>query len=351
MEGKFGGKPQYFYGPTVSDLKAADMKTVEWDLNDWKWDGDLFTATPLNPVPSDCRSRQLFPDGPETAPNAGSSHSSSSCSEHSSPGNEKGKRKMRNKKRAVVVLDDDDDDDEVKGDAGSLKLQLGGQVYPMMDEDAKCGKKTKVTGTPCRSVCQVAVCQVEDCRADLSKAKDYHRRHKVCDVHSKATKAMVGNVMQRFCQQCSRWVIFYYICVFVCVCEVYTTKNLHLKNIDYDPDLGHYILLCECISHIIIFNFLFSLDALKISPCCRKLFVLHLDATCLKLMGRFHVLQEFDEGKRSCRRRLAGHNQRRRKTHPDNLPTANSLNDERNSSFLLISLLRILSNMHCKYLL
>nr|AIL95846.1 SQUAMOSA promoter binding-like transcription factor [Gossypium hirsutum] len=265
MEGKFGGKPHHFYGPTVSDLKAAEKKSVEWDLNDWKWDGDLFTATPLNPVPSDCRSRQLFPDGPENAPNAGPSHSSSSCSEHSSPGNEKGKRKMQNKKRAVVVLDDDDDDDNddddngVKGDAGSLKLQLGGQVYPIMDEDAKRGKKTKVTGTPCR-----AVCQVEDCRADLSKAKDYHRRHKVCDVHSKATKALVGNVMQRFCQQCSR----------------------------------------------------------------------------------FHVLQEFDEGKRSCRRRLAGHNRRRRKTHPDNLPTANSLNDERNSSFLLISLLRILSSMH-----
>ncbi|KAM1775033.1 hypothetical protein ACFX12_044329 [Malus domestica] len=39
---------------------------------------------------------------------------------------------------------------------------------------------------------------------DLSNAKDYHRRHKVCDVHSKATKALVGNVMQLFCQQCSR---------------------------------------------------------------------------------------------------------------------------------------------------
>ncbi|KAM1014318.1 hypothetical protein ACFX13_044998 [Malus domestica] len=40
---------------------------------------------------------------------------------------------------------------------------------------------------------------------DLSNAKDYHRRHKVCDVHSKATKALVGNVMQLFCQQCSRF--------------------------------------------------------------------------------------------------------------------------------------------------
>lgn len=32
---------------------------------------------------------------------------------------------------------------------------------------------------------------------------------------------------------------------------------------------------------------------------------------------RFHPLKEFDEGKRSCRRRLAGHNRRRRKTQPD----------------------------------
>ncbi|KAE8724212.1 Squamosa promoter-binding protein, putative isoform 2 [Hibiscus syriacus] len=149
---------------------------------------------------------------------------------------------------------------EVNADVGALNLKLGGQVYPIMDEDAKWGKKTKVTGTAFSR----AVCQVEDCRADLSKAKDYHRRHKVCEVHSKASKALVGNVMQRFCQQCSR----------------------------------------------------------------------------------FHVLQEFDEGKRSCRRRLTSHNRRRRKTHPDNLPTAGSLDEERNSSFLLMSLLRVLSNMH-----
>ena len=32
---------------------------------------------------------------------------------------------------------------------------------------------------------------------------------------------------------------------------------------------------------------------------------------------RFHPLLEFDEGKRSCRRRLAGHNRRRRKTQPE----------------------------------
>ncbi|KAK9991981.1 hypothetical protein SO802_026966 [Lithocarpus litseifolius] len=64
------------------------------------------------------------------------------------------------------------------------------------------------------------------------------------------------------------------------------------------------------------------------------------------LFGRFHALQEFDEGKRSCRRRLAGHNRRRRKTHPDTVVNGGSLNAERGSSYLLISLLRILSNLH-----
>ncbi|CAA7013530.1 unnamed protein product [Microthlaspi erraticum] len=80
-------------------------------------------------------------------------------------------------------------------------------------------------------------CQVDNCKEDLSIGKDYHRRHKVCEVHSKATKALVGKQMQRFCQQCSR----------------------------------------------------------------------------------FHLLSEFDEGKRSCRRRLAGHNRRRRKTQPEEI--------------------------------
>lgn len=34
---------------------------------------------------------------------------------------------------------------------------------------------------------------------------------------------------------------------------------------------------------------------------------------------RFHSLGEFDEGKRSCRKRLDGHNRRRRKPQPDSL--------------------------------
>ncbi|EOA28124.1 hypothetical protein CARUB_v10024311mg [Capsella rubella] len=76
------------------------------------------------------------------------------------------------------------------------------------------------------------VCQVESCTADMSKAKQYHKRHKVCEFHAKAPIVRISGLHQRFCQQCSR----------------------------------------------------------------------------------FHELGEFDEAKRSCRRRLAGHNERRRKT-------------------------------------
>lgn len=75
-------------------------------------------------------------------------------------------------------------------------------------------------------------CQVEKCKADLTDAKTYHRRHKVCELHSKASVVLLAGLHQRFCQQCSR----------------------------------------------------------------------------------FHEVSEFDETKRSCRRRLAGHNERRRKS-------------------------------------
>ncbi|PWA89002.1 SBP-like protein [Artemisia annua] len=249
MEAKFGENPHHYYGPVVPELKAVGKRTMEWDLNDWKWDGDLFTATPLNGIQSDCRgSRQLFPVSSGVEGVTVVSNSSSSCSDE-------GKRELE-KRRRVVVLDDEDE-------VGGLNLNLGGRVYPIPEDESerwegKSGKKSKVGGGSSNR----PVCQVDDCQADLTGAKDYHRRHKVCNSHSKATKALVGNVMQRFCQQCSR----------------------------------------------------------------------------------FHTLEEFDEGKRSCRRRLAGHNRRRRKTHPENQTNGVSLNDERTSSYLLVSLLRILSS-------
>ncbi|XP_050236767.1 squamosa promoter-binding-like protein 1 [Mercurialis annua] len=263
MEARIGGQAQshHFYGMTAADLRAVGKRSLEWDLNDWKWDGDLFIASPLNPVPSGGISRQIYPIATGIVGNGNSSNSSSSCSDELNLGVEKGRREMEKRRRVIVIEDDNLNDEEV----GGLSLKVGGHGFPVNERgigiwEGNSGKKTKLAGG---SISR-AVCQVEDCGADLSSAKDYHRRHKVCEMHSKASKALVGNVMQRFCQQCSR----------------------------------------------------------------------------------FHVLQEFDEGKRSCRRRLAGHNKRRRKTNPDPVGSSSSLNDEQTSSYLLISLLKILSNMH-----
>ncbi|WMV25167.1 hypothetical protein MTR67_018552 [Solanum verrucosum] len=80
-------------------------------------------------------------------------------------------------------------------------------------------------------------CQVDACNLDLSSAKGYHRKHRVCHTHSKCPKVIILGVERRFCQQCSR----------------------------------------------------------------------------------FHSLSDFDENKRSCRRRLSDHNARRRKSQQETI--------------------------------
>ncbi|CAK8544455.1 unnamed protein product [Lathyrus sativus] len=249
---------QLYGNGSGSDLRAMG-KRPEWDMNNWKWDGDLFIASRLSPVPEQ---RQFLPlpvgGGSGGGGGFSNSNSSSSCSEQLdlviSQGNKEGERKRR-----VIVVEDEL---SLNKEGGSLSLNLGGGGghAQIATWEGNTGKKSRVAGGGSSSR---AFCQVEDCRADLNNAKDYHRRHKVCEVHSKASKALVGNTMQRFCQQCSR----------------------------------------------------------------------------------FHLLQEFDEGKRSCRRRLAGHNKRRRKTNQEAVPNGSSPNDDQTSSYLLISLLKILSNM------
>ncbi|KAF4385767.1 hypothetical protein F8388_010323 [Cannabis sativa] len=47
---------------------------------------------------------------------------------------------------------------------------------------------------------------VDGCNSDLTKCWDYHRRHKVCETHSKTPKVTIGGHEQRFYQQCSRCV-------------------------------------------------------------------------------------------------------------------------------------------------
>lgn len=164
-----------------------------WNPKQWNWDSVRFVAKPLD--------TEILQSGVSVT--------------------EQRKKEEGNKKAAVV-----NDDGE------SLDLNLGGGLSSL-DEPASRPNKRVRSGSP--GSASYPMCQVDNCKEDLSTAKDYHRRHKVCEFHSKATKALVAKQMQRFCQQCSR----------------------------------------------------------------------------------FHPLAEFDEGKRSCRRRLAGHNRRRRKTQPD----------------------------------
>lgn len=51
---------------------------------------------------------------------------------------------------------------------------------------------------------QKVSCLVDGCKSDLSNCRDYHRRHKVCEAHSKTPVVFVAGQEQRFCQQCSR---------------------------------------------------------------------------------------------------------------------------------------------------
>ncbi|XP_056860759.1 squamosa promoter-binding-like protein 3 [Raphanus sativus] len=126
-------------------------------------------------------------------------------------------------KRSLREMSEEEEEDE---DAFEEEDNGGEQ-----EQEEAIEKKQKGRATSSSTSSGVS-CQVERCTADMSRAKQYHKRHKVCEFHAKAPAVRISGGYQRFCQQCSR----------------------------------------------------------------------------------FHELREFDEAKRSCRRRLAGHNERRRKS-------------------------------------
>ena len=78
----------------------------------------------------------------------------------------------------------------------------GGSPSSAAGTPPKKGRSTIVHGG------QPPRCQVEGCKVDLSDAKTYYSRHKVCGMHSKSPKVIVNGLEQRFCQQCSRSAIF-----------------------------------------------------------------------------------------------------------------------------------------------
>lgn len=73
--------------------------------------------------------------------------------------------------------------------------------FPVMSTPSTISmKKTKSSG----QLLPVPRCVVEGCNFDLSTAKEYHRKHRVCESHAKYPKVVVGGLERRFCQQCSR---------------------------------------------------------------------------------------------------------------------------------------------------
>lgn len=168
MEARLGCENHQLFAAGTSNLSGK--KSFEWDLNDWRWDSEHFVASSQNAVAAACGKKQLCHDA--------------------------------EKRRRVVVLEED----EPFAGVGSLSLELGAHVYPIEEADlpneGNYAKKSKAHGVGSSG----PTCQVEGCDADLSDSKDYHRRHKVCEMHAKASSAVVKKAIQRFCQQCSRLV-------------------------------------------------------------------------------------------------------------------------------------------------
>ncbi|KAJ6364224.1 hypothetical protein OIU76_029211 [Salix suchowensis] len=106
-----------------------------------------------------------------------------------------GTSKAEGKRNLKEIEDEEEEDDDEDIYAG-----LG---FGEDDKIKKKGRKGSGGGGGSSSSPPVS-CQADNCTADMSDAKRYHRRHKVCEFHAKASSVLVNGVQQRFCQQCSR---------------------------------------------------------------------------------------------------------------------------------------------------
>ncbi|KAG8641399.1 squamosa promoter-binding-like protein 13 [Manihot esculenta] len=129
----------------------------------------------------------------------------------------KGKQRMMGKvvkkEAAELVWESSDDDGYVKmgcveNDVESnkkKKVVAGGCGGGGGGGVGGGGGKKGSGGGGCGGSGGMRCCQADMCMADLSDAKPYHRRHKVCENHAKAQIVLVAGIRQRFCQQCSRF--------------------------------------------------------------------------------------------------------------------------------------------------
>lgn len=105
---------------------------------------------------------------------------------------------------------------------------------------------------------QTASCLVDGCDSDLSNCRDYHRRHKVCELHSKTPQVLICGQKQRFCQQCSRFNFVALHTKFTWVlnwkCIVIWWFWLYLYN------TSHHICFCFCFCFACIYIYIYFVD-------------------------------------------------------------------------------------------
>ncbi|KAH0852505.1 hypothetical protein HID58_093960 [Brassica napus] len=78
-----------------------------------------------------------------------------------------------------------------------LENDTDGEEEVEREEEKRKGVMDRFKGSSSNRVSS-RLCQVDRCTTDLKEAKQYHRRHKVCEVHAKASSVYLAGVKQRF---------------------------------------------------------------------------------------------------------------------------------------------------------
>ncbi|KAL5172589.1 Squamosa promoter-binding-like protein 8 [Glycine soja] len=84
-----------------------------------------------------------------------------------------------------------------------IGLNMGGRTYFSSSEDdfvSRLYRRSRPVEPGSTILSNSPRCQAEGCNADLSQAKHYHHRHKVCEFHSKAATVIAAGLTQQFCQ-------------------------------------------------------------------------------------------------------------------------------------------------------
>ncbi|CAK9146231.1 unnamed protein product [Ilex paraguariensis] len=171
-------------------------------------------------------------------------------------------------------------------------------------------------------------CQAEGCNADLTHSKHYHRRHKVCEFHSKAATVIAAGLTQRFCQQCSRFEF-----------TITPSPCIHIFILNHIRSLFFFIISTsveeEEDGDVEMTKMPFGCGKEQMIDWAVRVVIPRAFASINCFPIKFHLLSQFDNGKRSCRKRLADHNRRRRKSQqPNGQENSNKsqLDNARNSS-------------------